>query len=1532
MAEQLTKRVVEGNIQDIEIDPTVRAAAQASVAKTPLIDIQDVLDGKTTSIGDIPVRQSLVELANKNDVKAISALEQQVATYNRKIKAAESQAVIPLTKRDASGELVVDIPANLSDKPALLGIGDSPKEQATEFAEAQIRLNDAIKSQIVDPQVQEILGDYFKNGFFPQLQRDTENLAKGVVKFPNTLKVYAEYATRATVDAIANGTSFSDEWPKYSQTAADELADYRRRINNAGYFSATYASGVNEYVKDKYIERYGLDAFQEKYQPLVGTEGDRLNIPIIPEDMGQVLIDYGFNELPFLEQFASFFVPNAAVTGVFTSRHISKGTRQLNMIAERGKNDPTLLKMNPVDAIRRIEIADKKNQFTKAIRTFQASVGSKFGYRGAVGNVTETQQHRRRLKKLSGQIEAYEEVTSTAVVPAGKSAKDVTVNIPDGTEAGVTMSLADANARLGNLNNRYTALRRGTMYTDNPFIAEVLSDEVLITAGQTAGYNLLPSLFSDEIDGATGGMFGALATAIGGRPTLSLTKGTLQMLGGATKLSPFVSTFGRFIEDIRLAPRSFFVDRSFDDVSDAIGRQLTPDEVRSFREASKLMANLTVEGREAVFQGLQRYNEIRNRIVNAFPEGKPREEALEAFTVTFGHASGLAPLQVIEKSSIKKLKPNLKGLTEAVDAQLQSQNTLEMARLGIGNLRRMIRETTGVDTQDRDYIEMLVNGFEAAADGQIMLLGQRQREYLKLLEEYKSKVLQDPSSEIAGDILPRLTEMEIKLTPGAINDVEKQREILLKNTLELDKALQERIKGVDMLRGTAEHKLASGRLTEVMANVRDQKIRTLGKAAYTKANEAMGGRVVDLSPLMDTLLEKLDFTTEDAIRSFFSADSEFFRSRTGKFAFKALEESAERSIRNSLDNDQEAFEELMVLVKTPTKIKSDGSVVDNEDFIGEDPSFSEIAILLNKRQTDEGEKFIPFPTTPFEADELRRHFYAKGRSLKQKDPTAANPFNDAGKAVDESIGKIKEIEQPLKAARKEYKRLKFDPSQSKGSLGARIAAAQAKPDVEEVTPNGYMKRFNANELPHTWHDPIAEAAGMAISRGNANDQLAFKTQMDEFGRVWADSVEEINGDKVFVYDLTLPNNSEENFANIGGMLQNNVFNMWGDQVRSQTLDKIKLGSLGTATQSPVGGNYNFSRIENINNMSDSLTVYVRKADGSLEERQWFSMEKLIAEENDIVKLLQQDQAVRDQYAEFVRVVNGDVGDIRDEAVQRVNLDTRGAKKLSEAANITDPAQFYNKYIENFNEGMFETLKENFIRGYTSDNVDVSIEDATDVFNQGVLYMVTNGLLKRAEVAKDTRVTFRAMDGSERAIETMSNAAQMAQDLSDENTLKILRQVMDKDHIQFMQDMADMMTIAAGVGLQGFTTGKGIRGISPNEMISRAFNIARGMVSPTYVGAEFAFRILEENKVSAFEIAAGSKEGTRIMSLLLKDPELLTPADVRTFSTIVTSALTRELVKREERAPDFVPSSAIDAAYQRQTTISSEDDQQSVEGN
>jgi hypothetical protein len=129
----------------------------------------------------------------------------------------------------------------------------------------------------------------------------------------------------------------------------------------------------------------------------------------------------------------------------------------------------------------------------------------------------------------------------------------------------------------------------------------------------------------------------------------------------------------------------------------------------------------------------------------------------------------------------------------------------------------------------------------------------------------------------------------------------------------------------------------------------------------------------------------------------------------------------------------------------------------------------------------------------------------------------------------------------------------------------------------------------------------------------------------------------------------------------------------------------------------------------------------------------------------------------------------------------------------------------------------------------------------------------------------------------------------------------------------MQDMADMMVISSGTSLAGFTQ-KGIRGISPNEMISRAFNVARGMVSPTYVGAEFAFRILEEQKVSAFEIAAGSKEGARIMQLLMKDPELLTDADVRTFSTIVTSVTVRELLKKGERAPDYVPQEAVEAAY------------------
>ena len=1514
---------------DRAVFPAVEEEAKASITPPTRVDVNKVLSGEITSLGDTPIRPSLIAKAAQNDVEAISAINRQVIEYNRGVDKIASEPQFMFTKRDDTGKLVQDIPTTLSDKPAVTvpllgGFGPSEKKQAEDIAESQINLQERLQ-ELVSPDVQTLLADYYQTGFFQQVARDAENLAKGAFKLPKTGLVYGEYVVRAAADAIATNKSFGEAWQNYSSDAAAELADHRRFISNRLNFEPTYAAGLNEELKERYIAQYGREAYLERYEPLINEEtGERLKIPLVSDEAADALLTFGFSQLPAEEQFAALFLPNAAVSTAFGKLHLARGAAQLKRVDERAKVNPEIKKMNPTDAIRVIRISDTKNSFALATRRFKANIGSYFsrtiGYRGPIGDAAENAEHARQLSKLNSDIGKYDNAIHTQ--QAMRASDDSIVIIPDDTPKGLKMTLKDAIIRRKNLQTRMDDLRRGTMYTGNPFMSELISDEVLVTAGQTAGYNILPSFFQG-MDGDTGGMIGALTTAFGGRPTLSLVKGTGRFVGGFTTFGQPISNIGRYIEDIHLAPRSFFVDRTFDDVSAAIGRQLTPEEVVSFQQASKLMANLTPAARDKVFSSLQKYGEIRNRIVNAFPEGEPRIEALNAFTLSFGHASGLAPLQVLEKSNIKKLKTNLNGLQGAINAQLEAEDSLRIASLGMDNLRRMMKESGDmIDVADRDYIEMMVTGFEAAADGQLKLMNLRKTEYLKYLREYKNSVIEDPSSEISGDLLQQLVDVEVSLTPGALNDIEAQRTILVNSMVELDTALARRMEGVDMLRGTADHKLASGRMAELMASVRDQKIRMLGQAAYKNANDAIGNQSIDMQPLFDDLLNKLEVSGAGAISTFFSPQSEFLRSRTGKFAFEALNDAAERSLRGLVDNDQADFDQLILIARTPTKIVyddprlPDGKEVPNDDFISEDASFAEIAATLSARQSDDGERFIAFPATPFEAEEIKRHFNAKARSLSGDDASKSTAYSDAAEAVEASFAQFPQVQNAMKAARKEYQRVVFDPVQAEGTLGNKISSAMSSPEVAEPTPQGYQRRFASGEYPDSWHDPMATAAGKAISTGSNADVVAFNNQMNEFGKFWADSVTEVGGKKVFVYDMTIEGNSEENFSNIGGMLQNAIYNAWGDQVRTNTLDKLKLGSLGatsTAGSGPVGGNYDFSRIENIRQLEDGLTVYVKTASGELQPRQWFSMERLIAEENDIVRLVELDADVRKKYDKFVQFVNDETTDVAEAGKLEIARDKRVADKLNEASRLPDPAQFYEKYVVNYNEGQFETLRQKFIEGYSAAEKNVSPEEAEEVFKQGVAYMITNGLIARAKMQPSAEVTFKSFDGSVKQIETAANAAQMANDLKDPSTLKILRNVLSDDHIQYMQDMADMMLIASGTSLAGFTQ-KGIRGISPNEMISRAFNVARGMVSPTYVGAEFAFRILEEQKVSAFEIAASSEEGARIMQLLMKDPSLLTDADVRTFSTIVTSVTVRELLKRGERAPDYVPQEAVEAAY------------------
>ena len=104
---------------------------------------------------------------------------------------------------------------------------------------------------------------------------------------------------------------------------------------------------------------------------------------------------------------------------------------------------------------------------------------------------------------------------------------------------------------------------------------------------------------------------------------------------------------------------------------------------------------------------------------------------------------------------------------------------------------------------------------------------------------------------------------------------------------------------------------------------------------------------------------------------------------------------------------------------------------------------------------------------------------------------------------------------------------------------------------------------------------------------------------------------------------------------------------------------------------------------------------------------------------------------------------------------------------------------------------------------------------------------------------------------------------------------------------------------SAVKLEGLT-----RGITTNEAISRAFNLARGMVSPTYVAAEFAVRIAEMSGIQLLGMVGQDKEAARILVDVFKVGVKPSDRDVGTLANKITSFVFKEMARRGITPPDF----------------------------
>ena len=137
--------------------------------------------------------------------------------------------------------------------------------------------------------------------------------------------------------------------------------------------------------------------------------------------------------------------------------------------------------------------------------------------------------------------------------------------------------------------------------------------------------------------------------------------------------------------------------------------------------------------------------------------------------------------------------------------------------------------------------------------------------------------------------------------------------------------------------------------------------------------------------------------------------------------------------------------------------------------------------------------------------------------------------------------------------------------------------------------------------------------------------------------------------------------------------------------------------------------------------------------------------------------------------------------------------------------------------------------------------------------------------------------------------------------------------MDQEHFSYFENMVGYMALVekgdfSRVKLEGLT-----RGISTNEAISRAFNLARGMVSPTYVAAEFAVRIAEMRGIQLLGLVAQDKEAARIMKDMFTIGVKPSERDVGKLSELIVNFVFKDLARAGLEPPKYCLLYTSDAA-------------------
>ena len=1403
----------------------------------------------------------------------------------------------------------------------------------------------------------QMIVDMFQTGsLYDELARAVASIPGDVLRLPN-LVYMVQAGTRAAVHGITKKEDGATG-AKFAELMSNPMLVKYNNLLNSNVVTRDAASRIQQWYKDTYIKKFGEPKYKRDHQEISYTTDDQGRIVIDQKD-GEIvyktrdldlgvaadLLDVSYNKLTGTEKSALFFASIAPLTvpsrilrsaGALKLYDKVENERKINPDGTRGKTDYEVL----------MDVKNKKgNRAWKYWRKgWQAITIS--GDKSRLVEADNIMEHTSNINRYQTTIKELEDDVSLINENIRKE-KLALKNAPKDSIPIIKKNIKNFEDDLVRTNQLLAANRDGlTSYVrkagggrfDNPYLRSVVADDVLISSAMGYGsefYGWMNQNYfgNDPNSERYAELFLGIMSPFVVPSLIPLAaKGTVALANFATggegvkdmamalqnaRWMPFVKPgdlyngdevrFGKIIEEINIRE----------------GKTLTTptkEQIESFRIFSNIFKNMRPEFREKAYSSILRYNrsmdtfEREMKKIFIKPDGTVDEklvsDSMSTLQLSMAEVTGLAPLiayynRVGNSFTSSDAVNNIDQLTAMALAQEDKLNGIDVL---LTTLKESIKKQTGSDIDANTELSSTFKFLENMVKDNKLRLSKEKGHILEAIDIFENDI---GVSEINTDTLNTLVRLKglMKENRNFKDEVERGNAIVETYNKMMTSANNklEDIKANAADLNEKEMKFQIRRVADVMFDLEYGRKRAEASSYYKDVDKfALDNNVkIDFTDLVEKFVNMSDDLKDRPLTEIFGSGTDFMNT-VGIPMKKAFGRMATNALMKTYS--PQALKGIrLTLQKQGIDVSTD----------------LDLALYLAQNQRDiikRGGKIDPenklnfFDGTVSEAEDMMRYFRDRGLySARVKGQGGKEIISDHMRIIDEAILKSggQDLLDKVKLARSKYSSIMgetndegmsygFDVIQNRKSRSGRTRKDREK--IERETEGNYKVR-NIGKRPEAVFYNIANLSEKFLKAKTTTEKGDILTQIEQeknrfmhfLGATMVRS--DGSGKPVYAFDLTKPRQAKiaEMAENILNLAVNRTLR-GGLEEDAKTIQQIVAAGKKNSYSnfdSLAPNNYNFVQSMNIHEIENKLTIPVLKgyeADGKpiIETRKLLTVTDVEDLTIDLKEVLKTSQKARKAYDDLKKEIEDKRSPTRIAAQKLINDQDDSITRLEAIMpSVRDPKKFFKEQFEN----------------KTADDIDDLVADLQaqgmpkDVAERALKFMYMRGLF---EVSGETKTLNSLADFNKSPVRSeITDVQKFVNAVLDGKQRDVAERVMGygSDHLKYLEEMASWITQAGG-NPRGFAPRGDTKGMTVDNIFSRVFNLARGMVSPLYVGTEIATRLLLEKNQTLLSVALKDRESAKVLAKILKNPEAVQDLDIKTLASRVKIYLAAEIIQNK----------------------------------